>query len=373
MKRRVLYFTDSDGFGGTEQVMLSLIAGLDPERWEPVLLHHGAPGILPLVEGARALGVEARRVPPMNGAEGARRLAGFVRLIRSYRASVFHAHLTMPLRCKYGLAGAFLARVPAVVASEHLFVNVPYRSSLLVERLVSPCVDRYLPVSRQVARALVDQVGLPANKMTVVHNGIPLEAFAEKQSTQRSGPGQGNGSAPVVLTVARLTTQKGIGYLLQAAAQVPDARFLIAGNGPERSLLLQRAQGLGLAGRVSFLGKRDDVPALLRQADIFVLPSLYEGLPVSVLEAMAAGTPVIATDVGGTGEAITHCETGMLIPPADPAALARALRELLDNPSLRQSLGAAGRERVRAEFSVERMCSRVQAIYDEILAKRGAS
>jgi glycosyltransferase involved in cell wall biosynthesis len=174
----------------------------------------------------------------------------------------------------------------------------------------------------------------------------------------------------MVLTLARLDKQKGLHYLLEAAALIPEAMFVLAGEGPERPALEAQTRALGLNHRVVFLGYRDDVGDLLASCDLFVLPSLFEGLPLSVLEAMAAGKPVVATAIGGTDEAIVHGETGLLVHPADPVALARAIRTAVSDPVLSQRLGAAGRARAQQEFAAESMVRRITEIYDEILDSR---
>jgi glycosyltransferase involved in cell wall biosynthesis len=171
-----------------------------------------------------------------------------------------------------------------------------------------------------------------------------------------------------VLTAARLDSQKGHEYLLRAAAGVPEATFILAGDGPLRPRLEELARSLGLAERVLFLGHRDDVPALLASCDLFVLPSLYEGLPLSLLEAMASGRPAIATDVPGSNEVVHHAESGLLVPRADPLALADAIRRLLADPAAAERLARAGRARVDRDFSVERMVRGVEAVYDQLLA-----
>jgi glycosyltransferase involved in cell wall biosynthesis len=170
---------------------------------------------------------------------------------------------------------------------------------------------------------------------------------------------------PVVLTVARLDKQKGLDCLLEAAALVPEARFVLAGDGPERARLVAQAHALGLNDQVVFLGYRRDIPELLASCDLFVLPSLFEGLPLSILEAMAAGKPVIASAINGTDEAVFHGKTGLLVPPGDAAALSQAIRTLLFDPALAQRLVTAGRSQVQREFSVETMVQRVTDIYRE--------
>jgi glycosyltransferase involved in cell wall biosynthesis len=371
MRLHVFYFTDSSAFGGSEQVLLTLLRGLDRTHWEPVLIHHPEPGLAPLLQAARDMGVETRVVPRMRGKQGATLVPRFVQQLRQARPAVFHANLTMPLDCKYGLAAAALARVPAILATEHLFVGIPWQSSRMIERLAAKGVDRYIAVSQQISRELAQALPFLASKLQVIHNGIDLEAFGRTHDARSRRMCAATARRPIVLTVARLTAQKGITYLLRAAAQAPEALFVVVGEGPERAALEAQAGDLDLHDRVLFLGPRADIPDLLANCDLFVLPSLFEGLSLSILEALAAGKPVIATDVGGTSEVITHCETGLLVAPADPGALANAIHTLLSDAPLARRLAAAGQARVQRDFSAERMVQSVTNLYRELLQARG--
>ena len=365
MTRTVVHFTDSNGFGGAEQALLILMAGLKREGWCPVLMYHASPGIAPLLEGATDLGVELWPVPPMpDGLIGARRVWPFSRELRTRRPDVFHAHLTWPLACKFGLVGAIIARVPAIVATVQLYVEFPLDASIFVQqRLIIAGVGRYIAVSQEVAQRLIRKLHWPARKIQVIRNCVsPVSECGTQSPIERTG-------RPIVLTVARLDEQKGHRYLLEAAAQVPEAQFVLAGDGPLRASLEAQARSLGVEDRVKFLGYRSDIADLLADCDMFVLPSLYEGLPLSILEAMSAGKPVIATHIGGTDEAVIAGETGLLVPPADSAALAAAIRSLLTDRPLAQRLATAGRARVAQEFSAAKMVQQVIAVYDELLAK----
>ena len=368
MSRTILHFTDSDQFGGTERALLQVLAGLDRSRWRPVLLHRPESGLAPLLQEARHLGVELRTVPQLRGAQGWARLPALVQQIRRERAEVFHAHLTWPLACRMGLLGAALARVPAVVATAQLFVDLPPSGwTTMQHRVVSACVDRYLAVSRQVAAQLRERFGVRADKITQVPNAVALDRFPRAVSPAPARPT--DPAVPhTVLTVARLDPQKGLHDLVAAAALVPEARVMVVGEGPERPALETEIARLGLGDRVHLLGFRSDVPDLLAASDLFVLPSLFEGLPLSILEAMAAGKPVVATAIGGNDEAVVDGATGLLVPPGDPQALADAIRALLRDPERRRRLGEAGRRRAEAEFSATAMVRRVAAVYDELLA-----
>ena len=368
MLRTVIYFTDSDAFGGAEQVLLHTLAGLDRQRWRPVLFHHSEPGIKPLLAKAQSLNVKLRTVPRMQTVRHISRLPQFIRALRAERPAIFHAHLTWPLSCKYGLVAAILARVSGVVATAHIYVEFPATYLLNAQLwLIAAGVGRYLAVSQGVARQLCQSLPIPARKVQVVHNGIPLTSFNRPTNAQMRATLSGSPGRRIILITARLEEQKGHRYLIEAATQVPDAIFVIAGDGSQRASLEAQAKGLGVDDRISFLGYRDDIPDLLANCDLVVLPSLYEGLPLSILEAMAACRPVIATAIDGNDESIIDGETGFLVPPGDPVALARAIRVVLSNPALAQRLATAGKARVHREFSAETMVQRLMHIYDELL------
>jgi glycosyltransferase involved in cell wall biosynthesis len=216
-----------------------------------------------------------------------------------------------------------------------------------------------------------DELHVPPRRLVVVRNAIKVPAAGRVvDPTLRTALIRGR-SDYVVLTPARLHPQKGHVYLLAAAAQVPEATFVLAGDGPLRLELEAQASALGIAERCVFLGERSDVPDLLAAADLLVLPSLFEGLPLSVLEAMAAERPVVATAIGGTDEAVVHEQSGLLVPPRDPVALASAIQRLRTDPGLARRLASAGRGRVEREFSSEITAGRVMQIYDEVLAEAG--
>jgi glycosyltransferase involved in cell wall biosynthesis len=166
---------------------------------------------------------------------------------------------------------------------------------------------------------------------------------------------------------ARLEKQKGHQYLIEATAQVPEALFLFAGVGSEQTRLEAQAKALGVTDRIIFLGHREDIADLLASCDLFVLPSLFEGLPLSILEAMAACKPVVATAVDGNNEIVIDGQTGLLVPPADPGALAGAIRTVLSDPVLARRLAAGGKARVQQEFCAEKMVKSVMQVYEELV------
>jgi glycosyltransferase involved in cell wall biosynthesis len=362
--RTVVHYTDTAGFGGAERMLLTMLAGLAGSEWRSVLLVHDAGDIEPLVTEARALGVTVRRVPRLTRRRGIVRLPAFMRELARLRPAVFHAHLVWPLRCTHGLIGAFLLGVPTV-ASQQLYVQLPSRHGALTEKLVSLVVRRYLAVSRHVRQQMQERVLLP-HRVLVVPNAVPIPRGSPLASAHVREQLPGKAPTAVVLTLARLDEQKGLLTLVRAAASVADARFMIAGEGPQRSQLEESIRSLGLQDRVFLLGQRSDVTDLLGACDVFVLPSLFEGLPVSLLEAMAAGKAVVATGIGGTDEIVQHEHTGLLVPAGDDASLAAAIRRMLSDPVFAQRMAAAGRERVAREYSADVLNARLRTVYSEL-------
>jgi glycosyltransferase involved in cell wall biosynthesis len=367
--RSIFFYTDSQILGGAEQALFMLIEHLAPVRWRSVLLLEAGPDVTPLADRGRSSGAEVRLIEPLPlGVLGARRVPRLVTALRADRPDVFHAHLSSPLAAKWGLAAAVAARVPAVVATVQLVPEFPIgRSSRIQLRLLSSMVDRYIAVSHDVATQLGDHLRWPRSKIDVIYNGVDLERF-DRPSTPSLRAELGVGDRPLVLTCARLDPQKGLGVLLDAAAALPGVMFAVAGDGPERATLEASTRRRGLEGRVRFLGFRNDVPELLAACDVFLLPSLYEGSSLALLEAMAARRAIVTSDIGGTRELVEHETSGLLVPPRDVASLVAALRRVLSDAHLCAELAARARARVEQDFSAATVARRVERLYDEVLA-----
>lgn len=367
--RTVVHFSDSAAFGGTERALLQLLAGLDRARWRPVLFHADVPGARQLAEEAAALDVPTRAIAaveqPMLGVAS---IPELVRALKWDEAEVFHAHQTWSLSCRYGIVAAALARVPVRVASAQLFLEMPKLVGIDAQHaLLTRCLHRHVAVSRFVAQRLHDRLSVPMARIAVIPNAVepppPVSADARLRAEIA-----GDERTPLALTVARLDAQKGIAHLIDAAAMVPDTVFAIAGDGPDRAALEARAAQVGVSARVRFLGHRRDVPALLAIADLFVLPSLYEGFPLSILEAMAVGVPVVATAIGGTDELVSS-DTGTLVAPADPRALAEGIRAVLADREGAARRAAMAREHVLATHSASAMVASMSALYESLLSR----
>ena len=290
------------------------------------------------------------------------------RTLRRTAPALVHVHGFKA--AQIGLPAASLAGIPALI-TVHNYPAASWARRFLPRLKVFSRAPhtRYIAVSHALAEEMA-RWGISREKITVIHNGIDPEPF-EKAAGQRSFSRTERGRL-VVGTVARLVSQKGVDLFLQAAVRLavryPAMRFRIVGDGPERENLYRLALRLGLLNRMVFTGHSDDIAAELALMDIFVLPSLSEGLGVSLLEAFASGCAVVAARVGGVPEVVEDGHTGLLVPPADGAALAAAVAGLVENPENAARLARNARERVRGKFSLQAMLARTAALYEDIFA-----
>ena len=267
-----------------------------------------------------------------------------------------------------GLAGIGL-KIPTRVAARHLCF--PIRWTI---RYRAFC-DQMICVSNAAAQACRDS-GIPTRMIRVVHGGIDHAAWQHGDRARGRRSLGARDEEPVLLTVAQLVSCKGHVYLLQAMRSVvqrrPEARLALAGDGPLRSLLTAQARELGIDSHVQFLGHRTDVPDLLAAADLFVLPSLSEALPVTLMEAMLAGCPMVTTTAGGIGDLVGKPTAGgtpfaWTVPPGDPHSLAAAILEALNNPELRAARVAQARQRILEHFTADQMVENTLTVYREAL------
>jgi len=290
-------------------------------------------------------------------------------LLRDNDVDIFHQHAGITWEGFDGFFSALFADVPVLLRTEHL----PYKITNVGEKVVYTRLLHELHgvicVSEE-ARESFRAAGVPDAKLAVVRNGIPPAQPTRERALVRAEL-QLPARARVILTAGRMTEQKGYHHLLDAIPAViaacPEARFVWAGDGPLATDLSSEIERRGLSDVVQPLGWRSDVRDLLAAADLFVLPSLFEGLPLVVLEALAAGTPIVATRVGGIPEAITDGVQGRLVAPADSAALASAIIEALTQPEQTARRVAAGRARFAAAFGVERMARETETVYRHLL------
>jgi glycosyltransferase involved in cell wall biosynthesis len=303
-----------------------------------------------------------------------RRIGRLVAALRRDRPDVVHGFLFHGYVLG-ALAGRW-AGAPVVVASRRSLGNFKkgkphYR---LGEQVVNRLTDLVIANSEAVRADSLRREGLPPERVIVIHNGLEPGRFARPPEADLRRH-LGLDKAPVVVgVVANFIPYKGHRFFLDAWAEVvartPEAVALLVGDGAGRREIEARAAALGLGGSLRFLGSRLDVPEILGVVDILVHPSLEEGFCNAILEAMAAGKPVVATAVGGNPEAVVEGETGLLVPPGDGPALAEAIGWLLDRPEQAGAFGHAGRRRVVERFELSRMVTQYEAVYDRLLAAK---
>jgi sugar transferase (PEP-CTERM/EpsH1 system associated) len=294
------------------------------------------------------------------------------RLFRRERPDIVHTHAWGTLL--EGLVAARAARVPVVIHGEHGTLQArPHQIAL--QRWGWAAADRMLTVSSRLADHLAQVARFPRERIRTIRNGVDLSRFGRvNRDDARQTLGIAAGSH-VVATIGRLVPVKDHMMLLDALAVVNkqhchDVQLLIAGDGPLKAALAARAASLGIESCVHLLGHRPDVENVLAAADVFVLSSASEGLSNTILEAMAAGLPVVATRVGGADEMVEDGTTGLLVTPGSATELAAALSVVLHDPARRHTMGVAGRARAEHEFSLEAMVSRYEEMYLEMASKR---
>ncbi len=344
--------------------LLALMRGARARGHEVV----GACADGPLLDPVRAEGFRIATLPPMRSLsppEQALALAALVRLMRAEKPDLVHAH--MPIAGFLGRLAARVTRVPRVAYTCHGFLfNQPgpwarRAASLGLEWLGGRMTDVFLTVSEEEA-ADARRLGLGRNATAVGNGRDPARFHPDPQARGRLRTELGvPPDRVVVAVVSRLVRHKGHLELATAIRDLPEAELWVVGE----RLLTDRGEDIaaslaasGLGERIRLLGYREDVPAVLAAADIFALPSHFEGLPMSVIEAMMTGLPVVATDIKGPREQVVDGETGLLVPPREVAPLARALARLAADPALRVRMGEAGRRRALALYAEDRVVAR---------------
>ncbi len=369
----VLQLISSEGYYGAENVLVNLAGSLEKMGCRSIV------GVFrnahrPHVEVAthaqnRGLHVE---IISCRGKADRKAVDRIRQCIRDHSVDLVHMHgYKADL---YGYAAARDLGRP-VIATYH--IDWPDRGIALrvyhvLDRLVVRRFDRIVAVSDKIARSL-QRSGVPREKVTTIPNGIDLSAFARPASGVPISDRPGR----VVGLVGRLTPQKGPEYFLRAARSVldalPDVVFAFIGGGPERERLEALSRELGIERSVVFAGQRNDMPAVYASLDLVVLPSINEGLPMALIEALAARRPVVATRVGAVPELIEHERTGLLVEPRDVAGLQAAIRRLLTDSELGRRLGENGHVLVNQRFSAEAMAQSYLSLYLDVLKKDAAA
>jgi glycosyltransferase involved in cell wall biosynthesis len=378
MTRHIVYVLSSTVRGGVEEHVLSLVRHLDRSRFAVTLVCPKAL-VQAMASDIAALGIHTvpLEVNLPTSPRAVRALVALYRLLRRLRPDIVNCHM---LRAT--VAGAPIARlagVPLVIATNH--GPDPWRRGAIknwhaIDRWVDRSVDRTIAVCASAKQHLVRK-GLAADKIVVVNNGRELDTFTPMPRAESMAVRSELAVAddePLIGIIARLDMQKGHRYALDAMPDVlqryPRARLLLVGDGNLREDLRSQAAALGVADRILFAGFRSDVRRMLGASDIVALPSLWEGLPLTLIEALAMQKPVVATAVNGSQDVILDDETGVLVPPGDSRALAKGILRLLDDPEAASRLAAQGRAHVLASFDIRRQMAETVRVYESAAARR---
>jgi glycosyltransferase involved in cell wall biosynthesis len=339
------------GIGGSERHLLTLLPALAECGIEPVFVGLDDPAWNP-ADFYSALTVPAVRIPAPRDLDPLL----LARLVRGLDADVVHTHLVHA-----DLYGGLAARLRGTTLVSTKHNDDPFRTGAFrfVERGLARLADRVVAISESLRRFTIERVGVPADKVETIHYGLDEPPAAWGTNPHDTVPA----GARIVLSVSRLTTQKGIDTAVNALPLLPDDTVLVVlGEGPERANLTELAAELGVESRLFLPGRVPDVASWLRRASVYAQPARWEGFGLAVLEAMVCGLPVVATNVSSLPELVADGDSGVLVPPDDPAALARGVKRALAEPSL----GHAGHERARREFSVARMAAKTVALYERL-------
>jgi glycosyltransferase involved in cell wall biosynthesis len=370
----VAFVIDNMGLGGTELNAVRTAERLDRDRFDLRVVCIGADG--PLSDRYRAMGIPVVRVDLRSMYGPTMLTAGlqFIRYLRDERIQIVHAHDMYSN--VFATVWARVAGTPVVIASRRWWHSLPNRKLRLGNAAAFRMAGAVLVNSPQVARSVLETTSLPPGRVWTVTNFADDEAFvpvpAEARLRQRRAWGIPD-DAVVVGSVARLVPVKDHATLVDGFAKVraelPNVHLVLVGDGECRRGLEAQVERLGLTGAVTFTGELRGGGNHHRAFDISALTSLSEGFPNSLVEAMAAGVPVVATAVGGNVDAVAEGETGFLVPPRSTDELALALRRLVESPTLRETLGSAARERARSAYRAAPTLLALQSMYDTLLQR----
>jgi glycosyltransferase involved in cell wall biosynthesis len=352
-KANILQIIDTLKLAGAERIVTDLAINLDKDKYNVIICCLRKEGG-PLVKELRKKGIKVIILDKKLGMDFSI-IRKIRKIIKEEKIDLVHTHLfTANL---WGRLAAILMN-KTIIVTEH---NTDYWKNWLhkfIDKFLEKFTNKIITVSDGVSSFYQEYENIPRNKIKTIYNGIDLRKFSNSKHFSKK--------ARIIGMIARLNEQKNYRNFLNAAyiinKQDTNINFLIVGEGPLKEDLEKYAQRLGK--NIKFLGQRKDIPEIIKGIDIFVLSSDYEGLPLTILEAMAASKSVVATNVGGIPEAVEDGKTGILVPPKNPDALANAIMKLLKNPRLRKQMGEAGRKRAEKYFTMEKMVKKYEDVYD---------
>lgn len=358
--------------GGVQQAVLNLFKGLDRKKFEPIacaIENTGAIGKEIEAAGFEVITLGYKRQPLHT-------IYALAKLMRERKIDIVHASSYHP--SFYARIAGLLAGVPVLISHEHVVFTHKRWQRVLLNKLLAPFTDCFLPVGRAVARQVIDWYGYPEAKVEVIHNGVDTLRFSPP--TSREDAKRKLGLDPhrlVVGMICRLDSEKGHRYFFDAVKELRgrfDVQWLVVGMGRGEAQVRQEAKDHGVDDVVQFLGMRRDVPDLLAAFDCYVLPTLQEGFPNSVLEAMSAGCSIVVSDFPGNLEVVSDGVNGLVAPMGDSATLMHHIETLLTDSGLRTRLGTEARRHIEENFSIRRNVDKTAVLYERLWnMKKGAS
>lgn len=361
-KIKVLYLITELDIGGAQQALYHLLSLINDHQFEVVVVcfYNGNKVV---AQKIRKLGVPVYELG-MAAKWRVDALARFYQLLKKERPMILHTWL-FHANFSGRLIGR-LATVPVIVCSERtMAMESEFRYRL--NRWTIGLVDIVTANSVNVCDFCADHIGIPKNKLEVIYNGVCSSSQNSKlEARELLGV---SATETVIGCVSRLDPVKGVAYLVEAMSYLKGVKLIVIGDGPERKTLETLINQFALEKQIILVGNRTDVPKLLPAFDVFVQPSLHEGMPNTVLEAMAAKLPIVATAVGGTPELVIPTQTGLLVPPKNAYQLAMSIKQIMASPNLAQ-MGQAGWQRVQQEFTFERMVKQHEVLYQQLVKRK---
>jgi glycosyltransferase involved in cell wall biosynthesis len=377
--QKIIFFSDAIFLGGAEEYLKLLVPGISREKYQTRVALTQRPNTLPLADFFQKAQIEVDYVETHGHSPLSNFLVPF-RYFLSQRPALVHFNLNNSFGCFFPILAAFCARVPWRLATEHLAFQLAsgkragVGTKKLVKKIISFCLHYTIAVSQANKRLLIRDYKIDPIRIKLIRNCIEVSRFQYSEEGRKRVRAEFGirDDQFLIGTVARFSVQKGHEYTLDAIPDIiktcPQARFLFVGDGPQRDKCLKRVESLGLSAQVIFAGERQDITEILSALDLFLLTSIYEGLPLSVLEAMSVGVPVVATQVSGTPEAVLHERTGLLIRSADSGAVVEAVVRLVGDPGLRERMSRQGRLLTEHHFNRKFLIKQVEDFYDQLIA-----
>lgn len=365
---KICYVIGQLSMDGAERQLYELVRGINKEKFFPVVISLSQGGYW--AKEIRDLNIQVIEIPRKKNKEFAR-LIKLIKLFTTIKPDIVHTYM-FPANC-YGRIAAIICKVPIIIASERNLPEIGKDKNLykiFVDKLLVRFSHGIICNSYKASDLLINKYSFNKNKVFTVHNGINVSDFYKQRFSNKN-----NLSPKVIGTIGRLYPQKNHRLFLDMAKAVLDKsengniKFVIVGEGPLKSELKNYSRKLDIENSVVFTGKRIDIPELLNNMYIFVMTSLYEGLSNTIMEAMLAGLPVVATDVGGNNELIVNGETGFLCTSNDAIALAEKIIGLINNEGKAKQMGGRGEKRIIDKFGIQRMIKETEGVYTKLLGK----